>query len=286
MKTALSIFNVLLLTAASYFGVQAFYAAAGGQIDAVFPSSVSNKASVQRRDVSSQPISHYQTITQRNLFKVKNVAAKIPDSINLDDLKETDLKLKLWGTVASKDQKAYAVIEDMTKREQNLYRSGDSIQDATVKMIIREKVILTRDGKDEVLQMEEVKGTATSTAAVAGPRGRPRATRAARPRTVKLKRAIIDEAISDIGSLMDQAKIRPHFKDGQPDGLSISGIRANSIFRKMGLRNGDVLVGVGDQTIESVDDALEFYNNMKAESDVSLRIKRRGREQVFNYKIE
>ena len=110
MKTALSIFNVLLLTAASYFGVQAFYAAAGGQIDAVVPISVSNKASVQRRDVSSQPISHYKTITQRNLFKVKKVAAKIPDPINLDDLKETDLKLKLWGTVASKDQKAYAPI--------------------------------------------------------------------------------------------------------------------------------------------------------------------------------
>jgi general secretion pathway protein C len=285
MKTALGILNIILLTAASYFGVHAFYTVVGGRIDTVVPAASLTRASANPTGNTFQPLSHYQTITTRNLFKVKKVAAKIPDQINLEDLEETDLKLKLWGTVAGQDQIAYAVIEDLTKREQNLFRSGDSIQDATVKMIIRERVILTRNGKDEVLQMEEVKTTSTP-ARVAGPSGSPRAPRAIRPRTVKLKRDIIDEAISDIGSLMDQAKIRPHFKDGEPDGLSISGIRANSIFRKMGLRNGDVLVGVGDQSIESVDDALEFYTNMKSESDVSLRIKRRGREQVFNYKIE
>ena len=62
----------------------------------------------------------------------------------------------MWGTVTRLDGKAYAVIEDTKTREQNLYRTGDAIQNATVKMILREKVVLTVGEGDEILTMEDV----------------------------------------------------------------------------------------------------------------------------------
>jgi len=58
---------------------------------------------------------------------------------------------------------------------------------------------------------------------------------------------------------MKQVRIRPHFKNGQSDGLTLSGIRSDSIFGEMGFRNGDIIVGVDGKDIESVDDALSLY---------------------------
>jgi general secretion pathway protein C len=147
--------------------------------------------------------------------------------------------------------------------------------------VLREKVVLSVNGKDEVLEMEKLD---SAVAAAPLPTGRPPARM--RSRKIALKREQIQNAISDLNSLMSQVKIRPHFKDGQPDGIALSNIRSNSIFRKMGLRNGDVLMGVNDQNIQSVDDALGFYNNLKSSNNVSLKIKRRGRLNTIDYTIE
>ena len=75
----------------------------------------------------------------------------------IDKIKETNLKLTLWGTVTGQDKRSYAVIEDSKAREQNLYRTGDSIQNAVVKLILREKVVLRVGDRDEILAMEEIR---------------------------------------------------------------------------------------------------------------------------------
>ena len=96
----------------------------------------------------------------------------------------------------------------------------------------------------------------------------------------------IEEAVADLNSLMKQVRIRPHFKDGVPDGLTLSGVRSNSIFNEMGFRNGDVIVGVNGKNIESVDDALSLYQNLQSSDSVQVQIRRRGRMQTIDYRIE
>jgi general secretion pathway protein C len=100
-------------------------------------------------------LSHYNAIFERNLFKTKAKADIKSSSINIDALKQTDLNLKLWGTVTGLEDKTYAVIEEAKTRKQNLYRVGDTVQNATVKVVLREKVVLNVDGKDEVLEIEK-----------------------------------------------------------------------------------------------------------------------------------
>jgi general secretion pathway protein C len=70
-----------------------------------------------------------------------------------------------------------------------------------------------------------------------------------------------------------------------PDGLALSNIQPNSIFRRMGLRNGDVLKGVDGQEIQSVDDALRLYDNLKTADTVMVELKRRGREKSIEYRV-
>ena len=110
---------------------------------------------------------------------------------------------------------------------------------------------------------------------------RPSGPKREKSRSITLGRATVDNAVKDINNLMKQVKIRPH-----PDGLSLSGIVRNSIFSKMGLKNGDVIVGLDGRDIQSVDDALELYDNLRSSSNVSVRIKRRGRYENIDYNIE
>ena len=234
----------------------------------------------------SQPVSAYKAVLERNLFDTRSTSQPQPEKVDVESLEETKLNLKLWGTVSGSSDGDYAVIEDVKAREQNLYRTGDAIQTATVKEIYREKVVLTVDGKDEVLQMQELK----SGKSASRPGGQP--VRAGSPSTgtvraqrISLRRSYIDQSMTDMASLMTQVQIKPHVENGVAAGLALSSIKPNSIFRSMGLRNGDVITGVDGAEISSVDDALKLVDNLKSSSNLSVQLKRRGREKSIEYSI-
>lgn len=276
--------NLALITLGAYFGVSLFYQVMAHQF----------RPSVDAQIVASQPtnqkrarkfsLTHYRPIMKRNLFQTQKGSVAPPPKANIDleNMAETKLNLKLWGTVTTDPEKAYAVIEDTKKREQNLYRIGDSIQNATLKLIQRTKVVLSLNGKDEVLTMEEIKQAGGSKRGFGKRSSRSSSSRRGPTRTqrVSLKRSMIDNAINDVSSLMTQIKIQPH-----ENGLSLSNIKANSIFRRMGLRNGDVLKSVDGQDIRSVDDALRLYESLKSTDAVSVQLERRGSDRTINYNI-
>jgi general secretion pathway protein C len=85
---------------------------------------------------------------------------------------------------------------------------------------------------------------------------------------------------------MDQAQIRPHIEEGRPSGISITGIKPNTVFRKMRLRNGDIITGVNGTPIETVEDAMKIFSDVKSASELQVEIKRRGQKRVLNYKVE
>jgi general secretion pathway protein C len=210
-------------------------------------------------------------------------------SVDIDELEQTRLKLKLWGTVTGPPEEAYAVIEEAGKREQNLFRIGDTIQEATVKMILREKIILHVEGKDEVLDIEKAAGPgSTAGRAIAGRSlpGQNMRRPPVRTQKITLRRNQIDSAVQDVAQLMNQVNIRPHFTQGQPDGMMFSRIRPNSIFMRMGLRNGDIITGVNGRAISTVDDALGFYEGLKSAENVTVDIKRGGRPRTIEYTIK
>jgi len=278
--------NVVFITVAAYLGVSGVYKVAVARLDYVKPTPVRAEEADSPVKTASLPLSHYREITERNLFNTRDEIQKPPPKPEKEDLaslKPTELKLKLYGTVTGSESRSYAVIQDLKKRRQQLYSEGDRVQTATVKQILRNKVVLSVNGQNEVLEIQKRQaGPARS-----NPFNRSVASTSKAPvtRKIAVSRNQVDQAMSNVNSLMRQARVRPHFTNGKPDGLTLTRIRRNSIFRRLGLRNGDIITGVGGEPIESVDDALKFYNNLKSASDVSLEIKRRGRVRKMEYSI-
>jgi len=170
-----------------------------------------------------------------------------------------------------------------------------------VKQILREKIIIAVNGKNEILSMENSGGKPISKGPDQGESppvpmpfpfpgignaGEMPGESSGQSQRIVLERKEIEDAVNNVNTLMKQAKIRPHFRDGQPDGLTLSRIQRDSIFTKLGLRSGDVITGVDGQKIQSVDDALKFYNSLKSGSNVSVEIKRRGKTEQIEYNIE
>jgi general secretion pathway protein C len=251
-------------------------------------------AEVAKGAAPASRLADYRVIVERNLFNSGKQALagaeKTADAaLDVDKLKQTDLKVKLVGTTrGSVDQAWAAAIEDPKTREHKLYRTGDTLQNATIKMILREKVVLTVNGKDEVLNQEEpgvVKTGAPGAAARAdaGPAARPPAEPV---QQVVVQEEQIEKAMESLSELMTQATFRTHLEDGQPAGISITGIKPNAVFRKLRLRNGDVITGVNDQSIASVEDAMKVFGTLSTETPIQVKIKRRGREETLEYKIE
>jgi general secretion pathway protein C len=289
-----TIANIMLLTAGVFLCVKAFYTFVTPSPDYTVAVKPANRSvSAPAVPYSKPPPVNYKKIAERNIFNsgTEEIAPKAK-SVDIEKLKETDLKLKLWGTVTGQKGRAYAVIEDTKTREQNLYHAGDTIQNAVVKIILREKVVLNVDNSDEILAMEEIRGrrggTGTSQKkARSSARSRDKKLPVSRyPRKIKLKSDQIQNAMENLGQLMEQANLRPHIQDGQPSGISITGIKPNAIFRKMRLRNGDVITGVNGNSVGSVEDAVRIFEELSSGSNIQLQIKRRGREQTLDYNIE
>ncbi len=296
MNRYFTIANCLLITVGVYLCVNVFYTFVTAQLDYAYSTgetAINNPGAPVEQ--SYLPLTSYMAITKRNIFnsstQEQTAAPVVEKKLDLEKLKQTDLKLKLWGTVTGQTEGAYAVIEDTKAREQNLYRAGDTIQNAIVKLILREKVVLKVGENDEVLAMEKIiarggsrRGSQRNVGSSRTSRKKLPVSRA--PRKIKLQSSQIEKAMANLGELMEQATLRPHIEDGQAAGISITGIKPNAIFRKMRLRNGDIITGVNGNNIASVEDAISVVEQLTSGSDIQLQIKRRGRAQSLEYSIE
>lgn len=309
MKKIFMLANLVLIAGIVFIGVKTFYQALESHMDTglMIRSETSSKQA-DITDKNTYPLSYYSAITERNLFNTKTEADIIAEKkpIEVEPPKKTELKLKLWGTITGNSVRPYAVIEDLKTRQQNLYAIGDTIQTASILKISRENVVLLVDGKEESLAMETdetgmlSKSFSSSQAPTPEPppmmasnvnppeeiQPPPPAIESEPPSNISLQRSQIQEAINNVNNLMRQARIRPHFQNGKPDGLAITNIQPDSIFTKLGLQPGDVITGVDGQEIKSVDDALKFYHSLKSGPSVVLEIKRRGETRTIQYNIE
>lgn len=274
----LTLFNLLALAVIIFIAVSLFYLITTAHLRGV---DIQKSALSQVPDVKEHgklPLDYYRAIIERDIFSSGEEVLQETGGEDLDDLEPTSLNVALLGTVVGGKQYAFAVIEEVNKKKQGLYKVGDSIQGATVKRILRGKVVLRVNDKDEILTMEEEAASRAETEYVRSPAVEKEA-------TIVVSRSEVDESLKNVHQLLTQVRIRPHFRDGKPDGLAISNIRPGSFFAKLGLRNGDIVQGINGRNIKSPDDVMEVYQKLKSGSRVALQVMRNREEKIINYQF-
>ena len=273
-----TIFNLLALSIVIYTGVGVFYRVVAARLRQVDTKTFVVQHIPDDKGHQKPPLDDYLLIIDRNIFGSADRPSEEVKAEEIEALEPTSLKIALLGTVTGSPQNAVAVIEETGKRKQGMFKVGDSIQNAIIKMILRGKVILRVENRDEILTMEEAEvGRAEKETQALRPSGN--------GTTITVSRSVVEQSLKDINKLMSQARIRPHFKDGKPDGLALSNINSGSIFAKLGLKNGDIVQGMNDSNIKSPDDIMALYQKLKSGSQVELQIDRKGERQTLNYRF-
>lgn len=280
------IFNFVALSVIIYIGVDIFYTVVQAELRHHHTSPVVVQPMTDSSKDERPPLNHYQLIMSRNIFGSKTTPSDNVEPEDIEALEPTTLSIALLGTVSGSPSNTYAVIEETDKRKQGLFRVGDNIQGGSIKKILRGKVILSVEDRDEILTMEESAKRSREKEPIAS-RSRSSAGRPDRTggRTVTVRRSDVEASLADINKLMTEVRVRPHYADGQPDGLAISRIKPGSFFSKLGLRDGDVVQEIDGSGIRSPDDILDLYQKLKSGSEVGLQIDRKGRQETINYRF-
>jgi general secretion pathway protein C len=240
-----------------------------------------------------------QVILARNLFHSSELskATPIPEEVP-DELEETNLPLKLWGTIASSNpQLAWASVEETDARETLSVRVGDSIKSAEVLSIERQRIVLLEKGVRRSLTLEEdeeavpfvgravakqVKRKARSRrrAASRAPRARRSARQSMAERVKKLaddrfevSREEVQKAMSNPAELFSQARILPKMGDnGEILGVEVSAIEPDSVFQQVGIKDGDIITQVGGTPINDVGQSGQLMSALTTGEDVTITV--------------
>jgi general secretion pathway protein C len=274
--TLLRPFLILLaITILSYEAIDLFYK--------IISFPLTNQTATSKNNISSSgttdnfqhnQLEDYGIITERNLFltTLKAVSDKQSEGGLFDSNQRiTDFDLK--GTVACNSSFGFIFIEERDTHKQKLYRLGDNIGSAKLIKITRNTAILRSEGRDITLKIK---------ATLEGPL-LPNSPDNATPRSMTLSKKTVNENLSDLKSIMSQAVVRPFLNEGVQEGLIISNIAPNSLYEKMGLQNGDIIIDINNKRMQSADNLLQTVNLMQSGSSIAVNVKRNGKIETINY---
>lgn len=102
-----------------------------------------------------------------------------------------------------------------------------------------------------------------------------------------IERSVIEKLAEDPSQLAKLGRAVPH-KDasGQVDGYRLSGIRRNSLGRKLGLRSGDVVHSINGHEMTSMGSAMSAYEALQTANNLDVDITRRGSKKSIKVDVE
>jgi general secretion pathway protein C len=229
----------------------------------------SQQAATGTSNVAPNP--DWAIVSQRKPFgSLEKVAVLAPSKPSPPP---SPLMLSLIGTFITQGQEPYAIIEDKKKNDQDMFVLEQSIfNQATLKKIYQDRVEIERDGKIEILKLDELGGAGAGIVSSGGD-------------DFVVEEAELDKGLENLPLLLTQARAVPYFKDGRSIGLRMFAIKTGSLYEKVGLRNGDILKNINGNSLGDISQALKLFEQLKQERSINLVLERDKQDREFRYTI-
>ena len=199
------------------------------------------------------------------------------------------LKIRLMGTIVGEDPgNTYAVIQDEVTKKQELFRLNELVmEEAKLVKVERGWITLLRQGTEEEIHLLFKEKPEDFTSNLNKPK---KEDKSSGIQSVSSNRWVLDkrevsQAFNDLPKLLTKARIIPNFNKGKADGFRIVSIVPNSIYEKIGLKNGDILQRINGIEINDPLSFLKIFQQIKDETHISLNLVRNSQKNVFEYDI-
>lgn len=241
-------------------------------------------------------------IISRNIFQAQEKPAQEliaePVTPDEDEIIPSSINAELLATVVFRNARySVALMNDRSANSTSYFAIGDLIQGATLVKIERFRIILQRAGRYEFLEVQSAKSTIemnntqpTSSSLARRPSASPSESLCefgeGQGGTCQIPESFIESSLSDLSSILRQARAIPvSGPNNQLQGFRLVEIKPDSIFEKIGLKNGDVIRRVNDDELNSVEKGMSLFTALRNEKSISIDIERGGSRLSYTYEI-
>ena len=135
------------------------------------PPAIPKDTAEDKHAPESRPtFDHYAVIFQRDLFASALSGAEERVEAEQNKVRAPTVSFKLMGTVVVSPGVSAAIIEDPATRKQELFHENDMAHGVKIVRILRNKVIVDKDGYEEVVEVVEEPPKTSLTPPVQQPR--------------------------------------------------------------------------------------------------------------------
>lgn len=257
-----------------------------------FGKSFSKKitpTAIAKTQTSSSSAFDLNPILTRNIFNLKGI---IPDAesdgsraCSLEPFRSS-LPYKISGILfGGTSQTSLVVLEGSTN---GIYKVGDLLpQGGTVHEIEKNRIYVVNKNCPEYIEL-----------AVELPKD-PRLSRSPQNAsgatykedgferngnsTTATKQWVNNILTNDFAKTLEEAKASPNIVGGQVKGFSITNITPNSVYAKLGLRDGDIVSAINGIELNDAARAIQTLNSMRNENTIEMQVIRGG--QTISFKV-
>ncbi|MFH1707308.1 MAG: type II secretion system protein N [Planctomycetota bacterium] len=218
---------------------------------------------------------------------------------------EVAQSLKVKGTYIAALPDASVAVLKWGDKEELLYGPGERITGApegvTLGAVAYDRVEVRKGGDLVTVAVEEYRSAGVAAAPPPAPMPEPDAASGPPPGEpmlagadtltptqygpdkYALKRGELEPYIKSPEKMFTQMTVRPQTENGEPTGgYIITGMQGNALLKKIGLRNGDVIMRVNGQTPINMMNAISD----PAMGEIAVEYMRAGRRQTLHYTIQ
>lgn len=241
------------------------------------PALSPNQPAAGAPPASKHPLTYYAPITAKDVFNPPRPAEPGGEP------PVAPISAKLLGTAPGAGIDSFAVIEDGGNKTQQLYRIGDKLQNRTLSGVEWDRVVLKSGRGEEILQIIEPNSKP----------GPPPAAPAEGTSSVQqrsenefvIDRAEVDKAMENMNQLFTQIRAVPHFQDGKAAGFRLFAIKQDSVFEKIGLKNGDIITRINGNELTDPARAMGLIQELRNQGRITVDVNRNRQLSTLNYEI-
>jgi general secretion pathway protein C len=105
------------------------------------------------------------------------------------------------------------------------------------------------------------------------------------PTEFHVDRRAVDAIFEQHAQLMRGVRLRPNQKNRKTTSLTLGRVTRKSLLGALGLKNGDQLLSVNGFSLTNPERALQAYARLRTAGDISLKLRRKGRPMIIDYRI-
>lgn len=104
---------------------------------------------------------------------------------------------------------------------------------------------------------------------------------------IVIQRTYLNSYINDFNKIWNDISIIEHKnKNGHIVGFKVTNLNTQSIFEKLGLRQGDIITSVNNIELKSYNSAFSLYKKINKMKDLTMQVLRNSREVELQYEIK